>query len=230
MKHVPQTRYFDAAGSGMDIEQFSDAQYLIHLNLSSCTISTVSHNITLPNLRELDLSYNQLDSFDISSFVHLSNLRVLILSWNPITNIFASDSKPPIHYNLDVLYLSGLMISKFKSEHFKYFPNMRNLIISSAQFHSIDSLKLFSKLESIDMDNCTFEDFANDIYSGLKNLKSIRSSNFKLCCPQLLPDHMLVKDCVAPSDEISSCDNLLRSNTYRLFLWTFAAVAVVGKV
>nr|KAG5696537.1 hypothetical protein BaRGS_021073 [Batillaria attramentaria] len=36
--------------------------------------------------------------------------------------------------------------------------------------------------------------------------------------------------CVAPKDGISSCEDLLRTTTYRFFLWAFAAMAIVGNV
>jgi hypothetical protein len=58
----------------------------------------------------------------------------------------------------------------------------------------------------------------------------VHTDNNKLCCRQILPDTMNLKRCFSPVDEVSSCDNLLRSAPYRDFLWLFALVAVVGNV
>jgi leucine-rich repeat-containing G protein-coupled receptor 7 len=35
--------------------------------------------------------------------------------------------------------------------------------------------------------------------------------------------------CVAPTDEISSCDDLLRSETYRAFLWLISVLSLTGN-
>ena len=56
------------------------------------------------------------------------------------------------------------------------------------------------------------------------------ADNYKVCCPANLPVGFPVDQCLAPSDEISSCVALLRSDLYRVFLAVFAALAVSGNI
>ncbi|XP_070198701.1 G-protein coupled receptor GRL101-like [Littorina saxatilis] len=67
------------------------------------------------------------------------------------------------------------------------------------------------------------------VYTGLHDLASIHASTFILCCGSLLPEHFNEKFCFAPQDEISSCDDLLRSNLYRVCLWIISIMSMVGN-
>ncbi|KAL8613107.1 hypothetical protein ACOMHN_035048 [Nucella lapillus] len=64
---------------------------------------------------------------------------------------------------------------------------------------------------------------------GLENLELVHSMNYKLCCPAVLPSYFAKADCIAPTDDVSSCDCLLRLPVFRSFLWIFAVVAIIGN-
>ncbi|XP_025079705.1 LOW QUALITY PROTEIN: G-protein coupled receptor GRL101-like, partial [Pomacea canaliculata] len=66
--------------------------------------------------------------------------------------------------------------------------------------------------------------------SGSVRLETVYADNYKLCCPATLPRGFNVLNCHAPSDEVSSCDDLLRSNLYRVALAIFASLALLGNV
>ncbi|XP_070183695.1 G-protein coupled receptor GRL101-like [Littorina saxatilis] len=72
--------------------------------------------------------------------------------------------------------------------------------------------------------------FPRDVFQGLNQLRSVLAENFKLCCKATLPAGFDITKCLAPSDEISSCESLLRSHIYRVFLVLLASLAVVGNL
>ena len=62
-------RYLDASGSGMTPWDLESSAYLVSLRLSRCGLRH-AHNITLPNLRHLDLSDNHITSLSLS-LIHI---------------------------------------------------------------------------------------------------------------------------------------------------------------
>ena len=75
----PFVKYMNGFHSGFGLQNFHDNSYIIHLNLSSNHISMVGDNIKIPNLRELDISYNKITVITRSSILSLANLKLLIL-------------------------------------------------------------------------------------------------------------------------------------------------------
>ena len=90
----PDLRYLDASGSGMRPSDLSNNLLLIHLRLSDCRIDT-QPILMLPNLRHLDLSGNGLEHIGMQHFHSLNNLRVLVLSGNPLSLITNTGSPEP---------------------------------------------------------------------------------------------------------------------------------------
>ena len=65
---------------------------------------------------------------------------------------------------------------------------------------------------------------------GLSSLQRVFADNYKVCCPANLPEGFVDIQCLAPSDEISSCDALLRLDLYRFSLVVFATLATIGHI
>lgn len=109
---------------------------------------------------------------------------------------------------------------------------MRILNLSFNPLASIseEGLLHISTLKVLDLRHSPLETFPGDVFEGLRSLAKVYSDNYKLCCKATLPDHFIPSDCLAPMDEISSCEDLLRSDVYRACLWLLAAMAVVGNV
>ena len=131
----------------------------------------------------------------------IRNMHVLGLSLK--NEITPSEGHP-----LTKLDLEGLYMIDFKM--LKPFKKLTHLNIRKSNFHKLPSLKHFKQLVSFDAKDSQILEFTPDIFEGLTQLKNIHSSNYKLCCQQILPSQVLSKDCHSPMDEISSCDNLLR--------------------
>ncbi|XP_025079793.1 G-protein coupled receptor GRL101-like [Pomacea canaliculata] len=85
-------------------------------------------------------------------------------------------------------------------------------------------------LRVLDLRQCPITVFPKEIFQALPRLETVYADNYKLCCPVTLPRGFNVLNCHAPSDEVSSCDDLLRSNLYRVALAIFASLALLGNV
>ena len=81
----------------------------------------------------------------------------------------------------------------------------------------------------LDLRGCTVTHFPRDVFQGLDDLQAVYADKYKLCCPATLPSVFTAQNCHAPSNELSSCDALLRSVTYRVFLSVFAALSLVSN-
>ena len=93
-----------------------------------------------------------------------------------------------------------------------------------------EGFKPLPALTDIDLRGCPVTHFSGDLFYGLYKLHIIRADNYKLCCPRTLPLGFEKDFCFAPENEVSSCEDLLRSDTYRFFLWFVSLLAVVGNV
>ena len=225
----PELRYLDASGSGMSAGNLTGNFYLIRLILSRCNLHDVA-NFTFQNLRELDLSYNLLQTVKLDSFDSLNNLETLILSWNPITQILASQTQ---HVNtlLRRLDIAGLKLKVLNLQLVSdIFPNIERLNMSSGEFDTVSTFEVMTELKTLDLSGSPVVNFPSTVFKGLQKLSKVHAQNYRLCCEQILPDVMNLDKCFSPVDEISSCDNLLRSPLYRAFLWTFAFVGMFGNV
>ena len=160
------------------------------------------------------------------TFIQFINLRYLVISWNPFTHFLPTKETQD---NLLFLGLQGLIIEKFDPLLLNSFQKITMVDISYGSIKEIGSFSGCKNLQMIDMKGNEIERFPSEIYKGLEGLKKVISSSFKLCCGQLLPSNMLPHNCIAPQDEVSSCDNLLRSDAYRVFLWCFAFITISGK-
>ncbi|XP_012945963.1 G-protein coupled receptor GRL101 [Aplysia californica] len=64
---------------------------------------------------------------------------------------------------------------------------------------------------------------------ALSQLTSLSSDNYKLCCPVMKPKSLSTGTCQAPKDEISSCEDILRTPFFRVFLWLVASLTILGN-
>ena len=108
----PALRYLDASGSGMAASDLAHNLFLIYLRLSDCRIKT-QPTLELPNLRHLDLSENELTHIYMEYFDSVKNLRVLVLSGNPLSSITKTVLPGPGTLMLETINLSGIIFDVF---------------------------------------------------------------------------------------------------------------------
>ena len=111
---------------------------------------------------------------------------------------------------------------------------LRHLDISHNKMEAIaDRTFLTSKqLISLDIRDNNIDSISKDMFSGLENLQTLMADHYSLCCAYfgLYPQDTGETDCPAPKDELSSCSDLLRSDFFRVCLWIFSHLAMLGNV
>ena len=227
----PALRYLDASGSGITPKDLTHNLFLIYLRLSDCRIDT-QPTLELPRLRHLDLSGNELVHIDMYHFYSLKNLRVLVLSGNPLLAITNTESPEPGTMVLQTINFSGTLLRVYNGSALAGCPNLKTLNISGSKLTTItdEGFQSTPLLENLDVRDSPLKDFPTDLLRDLVSLKVVHADNYKLCCEAMLPEAFDLKKCYAEEDLLASCKDLLKSNVYRVFLWLFASLSVVGNV
>ena len=227
----PHLRYADARGSGMILSDLSNHSYIVYLSLSNCSLSFVSV-MTFPNLQFLDLSVNNLTVVSMVAFTRLANLRTLSLAKNPI-DLIRYDTDTTVQLSaLKTIDLSHNRLTVFDSKTLSNALHVQILNLSFSTIHTIHSngFQYTPKLTQLHLRGNPIRMFSEDIFEPLENLRILSSPTYKLCCRKILPDHFEIISCDAPQDEISSCEDLLQSGMYRVFLYLIGFLSLLGNV
>nr|KAG5694377.1 hypothetical protein BaRGS_002231 [Batillaria attramentaria] len=119
---------------------------------------------------------------------------------------FASFTKLGDLAKLESLSVTDIALQKFESSPFRHLEDLTTLDLSRNFIHT----------------------FEKELFKGLKKLQLLKTDNPSLCCEQIHPNDKLTQ-CLAPTDELSSCSDLLRSDFFRVFLWGLSLLAVTGN-
>ena len=226
-----QLRFLYASGSGIQLSVLASNTLLIYLNLARCQLTQIG-NVTFPNVRTLDLSFNHLESVIADDLNNFPRLISLSLAGNPFISLFGSDRHlvPWKFPALLRLNLSFVELRELDPSVLRIFPSLQSLDLSHCHVHHVQgSFQLLTSLRSLDVRMCPLTSFPKSVFRGLGSLRRVLADNYKVCCPATLPVGFVVSQCLAPTDEISSCDALLRSDLYRVSLAVFATLATVGN-
>ncbi|KAL8593358.1 hypothetical protein ACOMHN_066488 [Nucella lapillus] len=154
------------------------------------------------------------------------------MSNNPLTSLHTG--APSVHKlgALTALDLSHTPLTKLDTPALTVFPNLQTLNLTSTSIHTIspEGFQSMPLLTELHMDSSQVQTFPQDIFKTLSKLRYVSTENYKFCCFEILPNNFDDSNCVAPTDEISSCEDLLRSWTYRGFLWLVASLSLTGNV
>ena len=227
----PELRFLEARGTGLLPSNVTENRMLVHLGLGLCGLHSL-HFPSLPNLRHLDLSDNRLSAVTSTHLSPLKHLQRLSLAGNPLVTVFGQGPGLPSLRSLRELDLSGVVMTTLNVDDLSVLLNLQRLNLSHCGVRQVSEagFKPLTKLQTLDLRGCPLSEFPRDIFKGLRDLQSVHATTFKLCCPVTLPEGFNPLNCHAPSDEISSCEALLRSNIYRGFLAGFAVMALVGNL
>ena len=216
----------------MSARELSNNTLLVHLSLARCGLTRVG-DLNFPNLHILDLSDNQMVEIHLVEFRRLPNLERLFVSGNPLVTLFsvAGDRTGVVMSALRVLDVSRLNLKVLDVSFLPALPELHTVNLSAAGVHVLkgEGFRSLRKLRVLDLRGCPLTHFPRDILQGLDDLQAVYADNYRLCCPATLPSHFNEQNCHAPSDEVSSCEALLRSVTYRVFLSVFAALSLLGN-
>lgn len=205
---------------------------LVYLSLASCNLTKLG-NFSLPNINTLDLSDNQLSTIEDRSVTDMTRLKVLFLSNNPISTFLSSSAVPRWTFtSVQTLEVSRVILSTVNERLVSLFPNIRVLNLSQCGTQRVvgRGLQAMAQLRILDMTGSPMSHVQKDTFQGLKHLQVVYADNYKLCCVVALLEGFNVNNCHAPVNEISSCDDLLRSAIYRGFLAMFTTLAIIGNL
>ena len=222
-----ELRFLEGRGSGMKPADFANNTMLIHLGLASCGLTQLNLPM-LRNLKRLDVSDNILQALNSEDLCAAERLTTLSMSGNPL-------SLPVIHQPLPSLLtldLSDIDLSVLSVNLSTTFPNIQKVNLSHSGVHTVRQgfFQETKHLRVLDLRGCPVYHFPHDLFHGLKHLGVVYSDNYKLCCSVILPKGFNPRNCHAPTDEVSSCDALLRSNVYRILLAFFAVSSLLGNL
>ena len=226
----PEIRYLDASHSLMTLTVLGANTFLVYVNLASCDIVQIG-NVSLPSLQVLDLSWNSIRLVDMDEFLPFKKLQFLRLVGNPLTLVTGGKSDEH-HLYLSHVDFSHTLLSDFSSEPLQRFFVVKSINISYCCVASIQrrGFQATPALQQIDLRGNHIKSYPENIFKPLNRLRVIYSSDYKLCCPALLPRESVEDLCFYPHNELSSCDDLLRADLYRLFLWLVCVSSVVGNL
>ena len=227
----PELRYLDAHGSGMKPSDFGNiTYYIIYLNLTRCSILNLSY-MAFPNLQLLDLSMNKITNILLAVFLRLENLNVLSLKGNPLASTTGETSNLQQHA-LNRLDLSRTHLGALDSQIVRHFPGLQYVDVSFSPLRSVETgiFQRIPDLKVLDIRNNTIKKFPVDVFFGLKKLALVRSTDYRLCCKNVLPNISPATKCFASQHFLSSCEHLLHSEVYALSLWCMAIFATLGNI
>ena len=134
---------------------------------------------------------------------------------------------------LQTIDLSGTSLDVYNGSALACCPNLKTLNISwNVKLTTItdEGFQSTPLLENLDVRGSPLKDFPSDLLRSLVSLKVVHADNYKLCCEAMLPEDFNLNNCHAEQDLLASCKDLLKSNVYRVFLWLFVSLSVVGNV
>ncbi|KAL8566547.1 hypothetical protein ACOMHN_009761 [Nucella lapillus] len=226
-----ELRYLEITYGDVHPSNLKNNVNLVYLSLKNCGIKELGQ-LNFPNLLSLDLSHNVILTMSTATFAMLKNLASLSLGHNPLLSndpFFHADSEV---FSIRILDLSGITILEWYDSFLTIFPNLQHLNMSECELTTMTEkgFQTLSSLRSLDLGGCPMETFYPGVFKNLQQLKYINTDNDKLCCPGVMPSGMGAENCKAPTDEISSCDALLRTDVFRFFLALYASLSLIGNL
>ena len=210
--HNLHLRYLDLSfANNVSLVNLHFMEFLVFLNLSNCGLDNINVE-GLFHLQTLDLSSNSIRNISSLGLDALPNLRYLDLSHNQFLS------------SLDERFTSFLWQANLGK---LIDLRMRDVGLLSMKDNCLSRLV---NLKRFDLSqNPSLEYYDKDALSGLLSLQELVTDESKLCCGYFHASFTLI-DCRAPTDELSSCDDLLGQLFFRITLWLIACLAVAGNL
>ena len=217
----------------MPLRDLVTNKMLVYLNSARSKLLQ-TEALSSANLQHLDLSDNHISTLTGKDFTTVTmNLRVLILDGNPITSMFSDITSTRLTWpNLHTLSVSRIAKKTMNAGDVAKFPNLLTLNISYTGLDVVskNGFQPIQRLRVLDLRGCPMTYFPQTIFVDLTDLTTVHADNYKLCCPATLPEGFNLFNCHAPSDEVSSCGDLLQSGVYRVFIAVSASLILVGNL
>ncbi|KAK6958609.1 cytochrome P450 2J1 [Biomphalaria glabrata] len=206
--------------------------HTISISVQNCKIENFDStfkNWRLSNLQELNLSFNDLNSSNNMTLFHdMIKLTFLNLSNNPRLGINQNFTFPE---NLETLDLSHTSFKSIRVNMFLNLKRLKYLDLSSTRVVTFRDLGIpkFYTLDTLYLKNVTISQIRKDFFKGMTIRTGLWTSDFTLCCPQILNANISVDKCHGPADAISSCNHLIGDVLKRLVIWIVGIITIVGN-
>ncbi|XP_005094621.3 uncharacterized protein LOC101853844 [Aplysia californica] len=211
-----------------DISVINPNHHLIALIARNCHLHQLVR-LNMVNLYMLDLSDNLLELIDLQTFEKASNLRQLSLARNNLAEVDLQSVR--LLVNLEKLDVSGNPFVRLRSSFLTGCQKLKVLLLEDMGITNVDLAAFagLSELQELSMRGNPIVKFEETILSSLPRLSLLETDNYRLCCASIIPDSLSLGTCEAPTDEISSCEDILRTPFFRAFLWLMASLTVCGN-
>ena len=179
-------------------------------------------------MKTFDLSYNKLIELPDCSFLNLmSGLENLNLSFNAQLSRVTQDSFAGLKM-LESLDMSFTGISSLPSDVFEDLANLKSLTLQGSALVCI-KFRLPETIEYFNVEITNIADVGRNVFGEAETVKEVRSSTYKLCCPQVLghkiPNHV----CHYTEHAITSCTALVEETSLIFLLWLIGLATCVGN-
>ncbi|KAH9498145.1 hypothetical protein Btru_008378 [Bulinus truncatus] len=205
---------------------------IVEIKVQNCKIQNVDKALRHWEKTQtviLDLSRNQIsNSDDLRSVTTMTTLLFLNLSRNIQLSI---NDKFEFPYTLEVIDLSYTSIESLPENIFGVLHSLRMLDLSYTKIHKFENMGLphYFKLDILNIEGVMMREITADFYQGLTVNTSLMSSDFKLCCPQILGKNIHSGKCHAPDDAISSCKHVVGDTSKRILVWVVGLLTIAGN-
>ena len=251
----PDTRYLDLSGvSGIydffNIYPTHRLRYLRALILSKCKIQTVfkssqigaisttgrhkgswgsgKHFRDFQMVKTIDLSHNNLTKLPPSSYLNLMpSLEKLNLSSNVFLAVLCRESFTNLKM-LKILDLSFTGLTQLDPDVWDQLDSLEILSLKGTGIVSITST-LPETIEYFNIELTTAPDVSVNVFSKVRDMKKLRSSNYKLCCPGVLGYNIPTHVCTFTGCPLSLCQNLIREPFLRVVVWLVGLSTLAGN-
>ncbi|XP_022097833.1 uncharacterized protein LOC110983144 isoform X2 [Acanthaster planci] len=176
------------------------------------------------NLLKLSLAFNQITHLRRLTFHGLRRLVFLNLTGNPVSLI-----DPGAFIGLSVLShlnLTGLPLNTLTEGLFEGLESLKHLYLRGLSLNTIQPSTFvgLSDLNTLDIRHTSIDSVSESMFVGLENLRTLYSDRYIFCC--LIGD---IAECTPPLDQFSSCEDLMRNDVLRTFIWILGISSLLGN-
>ena len=251
----PNTRYLDLSGVN-GIKDFfgiypkNHLRYLRSFNLSGCEISSIRRSLSgrkqydakdrnptcegsaqfkdFGQMKTFDLSYNKLIELPGCSYLNLmSGLENLNLSFNAQLFWVTQASFAGLKM-LESLDMSFTGISSLPDDVFEDLSSLKSLSLKGSALVFI-KFRLPETIEYFNVELTNIADVGRNVFSEAEQVKAVRSSTYKLCCPQVLGPKIPTHLCHYITQAITSCTALVKETSLIFLVWLIGLATCVGN-
>ena len=223
-------RKLDVTGNFLQVQQqnISSFIFLGELFLGRNEISFLEPFtfMYVSNIYKLDLSQNMLTVLRSNTFFGLVKLKFLDLNGNNKLTTIEAGAFVGLS-SIPELQLKDLALSKTEAEAFIGMPLLRKLDLSGNNLAKLPEGQFIglSRLNTLNVSLNPDLSMMKSVLNDLVFLEFLQSDNFKYCC--FVSDRIPEENCLPERDELSSCEDLMRRDILKAFLWILGLMALL---